>query len=316
MNFYQQTGKMALGSRLRRLSDWITEDAAQLFATYGVELEPKWFPVFYVLSRQENVAVTEISEIIGQTHASVSQIAKEMTKAKLIVSKKDKTDGRRALLRLSEKGKSLIPRIELQYEDVNNAIEALLSEMQHDLWRAIEEMEYLLGQQRLPKRVRHFRKQREMQKVNIVDYEPAHHEAFRSLNHAWITKYFKLEESDNKSLDHPEETILKPGGHIFMAKYEEDLVGTCALLKMNDEAYDYELVKMAVAESAQGKNIGWLLGKACIDKARAMGARKLYLESNTRLEAAINLYHKLGFQRVVGKPSPYERCNIQMELEL
>ncbi|RYY25293.1 MAG: MarR family transcriptional regulator, partial [Chitinophagaceae bacterium] len=49
---------------------------------------------------------------------------------------------------------------------------------------------------------------------------------------------------------------------------------------------------------------------------RELGARKVYLESNTKLEPAINLYYKLGFKKIAGAPSPYERCNIQMELEL
>ena len=91
-------------------------------------------------------------------------------------------------------------------------------------------------------------------------------------------------------------------------------VGTCALLKMEDNVY--ELAKMAVAPEAQGKNIGWMLGQACIAKGRELKADKLYLESNTRLTPAISLYQKLGFKKVTGHPSPYERCNIQMELVL
>ena len=71
---------------------------------------------------------------------------------------------------------------------------------------------------------------------------------------------------------------------------------------------------MAVSPKAQGKSIGWLLGKAAIEKAKSLGVQKLYLESNTKLQPAINLYHKLGFQKVVGHATPYERCNIQMEL--
>jgi len=78
----------------------------------------------------------------------------------------------------------------------------------------------------------------------------------------------------------------------------------------------YELAKMAVSPKAKGKGIGYLLGKACIAKAKQMGANKLYLESNTILKPAISLYHKLGFKKVTGIPSPYERCNIQMELEI
>ncbi|MEO0433444.1 MAG: GNAT family N-acetyltransferase, partial [Cyanobacteria bacterium J06656_5] len=67
---------------------------------------------------------------------------------------------------------------------------------------------------------------------------------------------------------------------------------------------------------AQGKGIGWLLGQAAINRARELGAETIFLESNTVLKPAINLYQKLGFRKVVGQPSPYQRCNIQMELKL
>ena len=75
----------------------------------------------------------------------------------------------------------------------------------------------------------------------------------------------------------------------------------------------FELAKMAVSERAQGKNIGWLLGQKMLKKAKDLGAKKVYLERNTILTPAINLYYKLGFERIVGPPSPYERSNIQME---
>jgi GNAT superfamily N-acetyltransferase len=92
-------------------------------------------------------------------------------------------------------------------------------------------------------------------------------------------------------------------------------VGTCALIRMDDSTY--ELAKMAVSPTAHGLGIGERLGRAAITKAKALGASRLYLESNTKLVPAINLYHKLGFQKTVaGAPSPYERCNIQMELDL
>ena len=50
MNFYNKTGKMALGSRLRRLSELITEQAGKVYSLYDIEMQPKWFPVFYALS--------------------------------------------------------------------------------------------------------------------------------------------------------------------------------------------------------------------------------------------------------------------------
>ncbi|MBW4695965.1 MAG: GNAT family N-acetyltransferase [Lyngbya sp. HA4199-MV5] len=155
---------------------------------------------------------------------------------------------------------------------------------------------------------------RERQHIEIVDCIPQFHQDFKRLNYEWIEKYFKLEESDHQSLNDPDEKILKPGGHIYMALSNGEIVGTCALIKMDSDTY--ELAEMAVTETARGKGIGWLLGQAIIQKARELGAKTILLESNTVLEPAIKLYQKLGFQRIVGQPSPYERCNIQMELKL
>src|ERR1700733_11451930 len=52
-DFYDRTGKLALGSRLRRLSEQMTEQAHAIYDLYQVPLQPKWFPVFYSLSSTE-----------------------------------------------------------------------------------------------------------------------------------------------------------------------------------------------------------------------------------------------------------------------
>jgi len=152
------------------------------------------------------------------------------------------------------------------------------------------------------------------QEIRIVDFASKYKADFARLNYEWIHKYFKVEDSDRKSLDHPQENIINPGGHIFMAELNGEVVGTCALIKMDDKRY--ELAKMGVSPKAQGLGIGRLLGQAIIQKARELGAEVLYLESNTVLVPAINLYYKLGFKKVEPHDSPYARCNIQMELDL
>jgi len=313
MNFFDTVGKLALGSRLRLLTERITEDAAQIYSMYGIDLQPKWFPVFYVLSNGEVKTITAIAKEIGHSHPSVSNIIGEMVEKGFVKEKKDKADGRRNMVRLSAKGKNITVRIQDQYADVNNAIEKLAAGTRNDLWKAIGEWEFLLDQQTLLRRVQEQKKQRESSKVKIVNYQPEYQQAFKKLNEEWITKWFKMEAADHKALDNPEGYILDKGGHILVALYDGEPAGVCALIKMNDPAYDFELAKMAVAAGMRGKNIGWLLGNAVIEKARSLGARKIYLESNTILTPAINLYHKLGFKKVAGHATPYERCNIQME---
>lgn len=155
-----------------------------------------------------------------------------------------------------------------------------------------------------------------IQQVIIIPYEDSHQGHFKRLNEEWILRYFQLEMLDHKALDHPREYILDKGGHILVALYEGEPVGVCALIKPEHTDYDYELAKMGVSTKMQGRGIGWLLGQAVIEKCRSLGAKKIYLESNTVLIPAISLYRKLGFREVNARPSPYQRSNIQMELRL
>lgn len=315
MQFYNKTGKMALGSRLRRLSELITEDAGRIYSAYGVDFQPRWFPVFYVLLEEDAMSVTAIAAEIGHSHVSVSQIVKEMVKKGYVTEKRDRNDGRKTLISLSKTGREVSEQVQDQFRDVNQAIEKASASTVHDLWKAIEAWEALLAEKSLLARVQDERKLREGTRIRIVDYTPAFQGDFRSLNEEWISTYFTMEAADYKALDHPEEYILDKGGHIYIALYDGVAVGACALIRMDDTMF--ELAKMAVSPKVQGKGIGFLLGEAAIARARALGASKLYLESNTRLKPAIQLYYKLGFQRLVnGRPTPYARCDIQMERDL
>lgn len=316
MEFYNKIGKMAIGSRLRMLTEKITEDAASIYTLYDTNLHPKWFPVFYVLAQGEEKTITAIAKEIGHSHPSVSKIISEMSKKGFVIEKKDEADGRRNLVSLSDKGFEVTGRLEDQYTDVGNAVEEISAQATHDLWKAIGEWEFILEQKSLLIRVKEQQKLRESLKVKIVKYEPKYQQAFRALNEEWISAYFKMEAADYKALDDPEGYILNGGGHILVALYEDEPLGVCALLKMDDPEYDFEMAKMAVSPKAQGKSIGWLLGKAIVEKAKEAGGKKLYLESNTILKPAINLYHKLGFKKVAARVTPYERCNIQMEINL
>lgn len=314
MDFYNLTGKMALGSRLRRLSERVTEEAAQIYQLYQINFQPRWFPVFYVVSQEGDKTITAIAQEIGHSHVSVSQIVKDMMKHGYLTEKSDKKDKRKTRISLSKSGKELAEKIRDQYADVNSAIEKAMLETDHDLWKSLEEWEHLLEQKSLLRRVQQERKERESRKVRIINYSPKYKAAFKSLNEEWISKYFQMEEADYKALDHPEKSILKKGGHIYIALYENEPVGVCALMKKDESTF--ELAKMAVSPKAQGKNIGFLLGRHVIEQARELGAETVYLESNTLLKPAIQLYYKLGFQKVTGRPSPYKRSNIQMELAL
>jgi DNA-binding MarR family transcriptional regulator/GNAT superfamily N-acetyltransferase len=315
MDFFDRVGIMAIGSRLRRLSDTFTDSARQIYQLYGVDLDPKWFPVFYVLSHEdEGVSTGAIAGQIGHSHASVSQIVKEMERAGVVTTERSAEDGRVNVIALSPAGRELVPRIRAPYADVTEAVQELLAENHADLWRGLGELEASLAARDLVSRVKDKYHKRQRADTEIVDFTPDHGDAFRDLNLEWIERHFEVEDADRISLDDPEQHILEPGGVILMALHHGEVVGTCALIRMEDGRY--ELAKMAVAQSVRGKGIGWLLGRAALERARDLEAPAVYLESNTVLTPAIALYRKLGFRQVSGPPSPYARCNIQMEVRL
>ena len=314
LKLYENTGSMALGSRLKQLSEALAEQAARVYALYEVELDPKWFPVFYMVKSGECLPITVIAEAIGHSHASVSKIAKEMTKAGILQSEKLEGDARVNQVCLTAKGRALLPRFNDQTADMGKVVDEMLAQSQHNIWEAVSEIEYQLEERDLFSRVRDRHRQRDRQHIELVEFSSEYAADFRDLNYEWINQHFDVEESDRAMLEEPEDVILRDGGYIVIAKYRGAVVGTCALIRHGSN--QMELAKMAVAESAKGKGIGYLMGQHCIDKAREMNSTEVFLESNTKLTPAINLYQKLGFKRVVGQPSPYARCNLQMSLNL
>ncbi|MDR3703087.1 MAG: GNAT family N-acetyltransferase [Candidatus Sulfopaludibacter sp.] len=153
--------------------------------------------------------------------------------------------------------------------------------------------------------------------LEIREFRPGDEIAFRELNEEWITRHFALEPKDVASLADPQATILDKGGRIFLAVRNGRPIGCCALLAMGPG--EFEVAKMAVTESCQGAGIGRRLLAATIDGARALGARRLYLETNRKLASAVHLYESLGFRHVPPEcvvPSPYARANVHMEMNL
>lgn len=149
--------------------------------------------------------------------------------------------------------------------------------------------------------------------IEFIDFEPKYRDDFKNLNVEWLEKYFEVEPYDKEVLSNPEKYILEKGGKIFFAKLEDKIIGTVALMPKNSS---FELTKMAVTDKIQSKGIGSLLMQKCIDEAKNLGLKEIFLFSNTKLDKAINLYKKVGFLEEHFDSSDYKRANIYMTLKL
>lgn len=150
--------------------------------------------------------------------------------------------------------------------------------------------------------------------LEIVTYEPRYQDDFKRLNMEWLEKYDLVESHDLEILDDPEGTVLNAGGRIFLAKEGDQVVGTAGLWKENND--EYELIKMAVSPRYQGKGISKILLQRCLEEAREMQAKRIFLFSNSQLKTALKLYEQYGFRHVEATNSPFLTADVKMELTL
>jgi ribosomal protein S18 acetylase RimI-like enzyme len=151
----------------------------------------------------------------------------------------------------------------------------------------------------------------DVMELTILDYKPEHQPWFEKFNRDWIEEFFTLEPLDIKVLKNPDQFILATGGAIIMASVDREIAGTVGLRYL--EPGIFEFTKMAVDKKFRGLKIGQALADAAILKAKALGAAKIILYSNTRQVPAIALYRKLGFVEI-HNDGLYQRGNIKMEL--
>ncbi|MCD0470509.1 MarR family winged helix-turn-helix transcriptional regulator [Flavobacterium sp. JAS] len=140
MNIINESGILAISTRLQRLSEQLRKDGALFYKSYGIDFEPKWFPVIYTLHHKGVLSVVEIANEIGYTHPSTISLLKELEKQKLIRSKKDKIDERKRLIVLTIKGQELISQMEPVW-GVMTQVLSDIADNQNNLLKAIDEAE-------------------------------------------------------------------------------------------------------------------------------------------------------------------------------
>lgn len=151
--------------------------------------------------------------------------------------------------------------------------------------------------------------------IEIIPFKPEYAQQFKDLNIEWLEKYFWVEPHDEEVLGKPQKYIIEPGGNIFFVKEGERIIGTVALMRMEEGIF--ELTKMAVTPQSQGKKIGQKLLDHTLKYAKARGWKKLIIYSNRKLENAIFIYKKYGFNEIpIEGNNPYARGDIKMELPL
>ena len=303
-------GPVFLGSRLKRLAERMQAGAARVIADAGLPLQPAQMPLLAALDRGP-LTVGQLVEAVGSSQPGVTRAAGQLVGLGLIRSERGE-DQRQRTLSLTPAGEAAMARIKLLvWPRVGQAVEDMLAGLSGPLLGQIDRIEAALAARPLDVRVAALPET----PLAILDFTDELAGAFHDINEEWITTMFRLEPADREVIENPRARIVDPGGAIlFVAAPGLGVIGTCALRKADEGVF--ELTKMAVRPAARGLKAGEFLLAATIERARAMGARTLYLLTNRDCAAAIHLYEKNGFRHdaeiMARYGARYERCNVAM----
>ena len=310
MDKLKSFGELALGSRLKRLSDVLIKDVKKIYKSLYIDFDPTHLPVFKTIYEEQKISVGEIAIFLKITQPAVTQVVHALEKKKLVTVSADKIDKRKKIISLSRKGKNTILKLRPLWGIINSEMENLTKFESTKFLIQIENIENALRKETFYNRVIDALKT----KITVIPFSDKYAKTFHDLNMEWLEKYFYVEEHDKEVLENPKSYIIDNNGYIFFAKYEGITVGTVALM---NEPWGYELSKMAVSPNYQGLKIGQKLMDHCIQFSKEKKWKSLLIYSNTKLAPAIYLYKKNGFKEIpIEKNKPYNRGNIKMVLQL
>lgn len=320
MDFIKELGYLAVATRMKRLMERLMKGAGEVYKSLGIDFEPRYFAVFYLLSKSKGpLSISEIASALKISHPAVIQTTQLLLKKRLVISAQDEVDRRKRLLILSKKGLRMAEEMKPIWDDFAGATFDMFDGIDVDILEIYQKIEDSLDDKEISERILNRIKSRQYLSYEIVEYRPEYKDDFKRLNEIWLRKHFELEERDIQVLDDPEGEILKKGGYVFFALSGKKVVGTAALFKVDEKTF--ELAKMAVDPIFQRKQIGRKLADTAVLKARVKKAESIILWTDDRLHGAVTLYKNMGFKSI--KPSkqdtfPYLRaqCGIMMRLAL
>lgn len=105
-----ELGFLCLGTRLRRLGDWLQADVQRLIDAAGLPIQAGQYPLLAALDRLGPLTVGELVAALGISQPGVTQMAARLEALGLIEIRSDLSDRRTRTIALSAGGRRLIAK--------------------------------------------------------------------------------------------------------------------------------------------------------------------------------------------------------------
>ena len=250
--------------------------------------------VLYELAHREETTASELGEELGLDAGYLSRILRGFEKHGLIRKRRSEDDGRRRLLRLTERGwEAFAPLDARSRSEIGAMLCGVSIAGQERLVKAMRAIERLLGGRPDP----------------VVPYVLRPH---RPGDMGWVVHRHGVLYAREYGWDEHFEALVAEIVAKFIQQYDprlercwiaerdDEMVGCVFLVRESEEIAKLRL--LLVEPEARGLGIGSRLVEECIRFARQAGYLKITLWTNDVLNSARRIYEAMGFRLVHEKP--------------
>lgn len=298
MDIISDLGALALGSRMKRLSERFLKIASDIYDSSGIDFEAKWFPMFYLLSKEGEKSIMEIAESLNISHPAVIQIAKELEQNGWIKSVKNKEDARKRNLKVTRKAIEKLPQLEELWLNFRLKNEKIVELAENNILKALQEVETILDEISYKK---DFFDEVKKNRIQIQFFEEKYQKQMEDMVLGIQNGEFNLGLTAERQPDlHNLKAFYNDKGNFLWIAVNgnDEVVGSIGLERLNDT--QSVLRKMFIKKDFRGKNFN--LASKLLDillkEARNQQFTEILLDTPLVTHAAHRFYEKNGFELI------------------
>ena len=250
--------------------------------------------VLYELAHCGETTAGELGEQLGLDAGYLSRILSGFEKRGLIHRRPSEADGRRRILRLTERGREAFAPLDARSRgEIGAMLDGMSVAGQERLVGAMLDIEGLLGarpEPAVPYVLRPYR-------PGDMGWVVHRHGVLYAREYGWDERFEAL-VAEIVARVHP--AIRPETERCWIAEREGEIVGCVFLVGESKETAKLRL--LLVEPEARGLGIGSRLVEECIRFARQAGYRKITLWTNDVLNSARRIYEGMGFLLVHEEP--------------
>ncbi|MCU0903999.1 MAG: helix-turn-helix domain-containing GNAT family N-acetyltransferase [Tabrizicola sp.] len=276
-------------ARLRRFNRAVTREVGALDTSFLGRGRPLGMARVLQLVMEDGTDVALIRDKLALDSGLTSRFLRSLEREGLIETGPDPDDRRRRIARLTPKGRAELAAYEAIGYDRAAKLIARAGARAKDLVAAMDLIATLLNRDQLQIR------QADPDSPEALACQRAYFDEILARVAIAKPEYFPLPDPGAES--------YRPPQGRFLIAWSDDLPIGCVGLRALDDSIA-EVKRLWVDASARGQGLSRRLMAAIEDEARAMGYRRLRLDTNSALTEAIALYRASGWTDIPPYTTP------------